>query len=739
MMEAMTKLRWTLGLAVVFASGPAVADLTVRPNELAPAGLDVLVGKQALVERMRLEIKPRGADLPATCAWQTAAVVRGRTPALEQSLPCRAGKVNATLRLREAEPGLVVVTLDLDKETALAAEDGVRLTALLADAEQGVAIVRSEPWWTRPVFWQQQNFIPDEAQLVVARRKMAHAVLLPLAAAGAMGWARGTDVPFSAGGVRVVLSARAPWSLRRGAIAVLGAGDSPYALVAGAVRQGLVAMGNPGRLRVEKPLPEPFKRVGYCSWNSFYENQTSSNLMAAARSFADAKFPLGFFIIDAGWQSASSGNLLLSTLHAFEADMTKIPGGLKALVADLRRTTGAQWVGVWHSLQGTPGGVDPASPLAKAEAAHLWQGNHPGLIPDPTSSRGAEFFRDYYKYLRASDIDMVKVDFQNWTESYVEGRLPLFGAIQQSVTNFETAAKEAFGDRVINCMSMGPNAIFNLRNTNVVRNSLDYLLPAGPVGHRRHMLNNIFNSLLISQVAYPDFDMWESYGPFARAHSVLRALGGGPVYITGDMAKQDWQLVRRLILADGTVLRTDAPVLPTRDALFVDAGQSPVPLKGFARIGTAGVIGAFNALDSGGPVAGVVRPRDVEGIDGERFAVLEHFSRRLVVAGPNDAIPVRLGPDAPELFLVVPIDHGFAPFGLLDKYLSPRTIAVQKVLGNTLTVELVEGGRFAAFVDGPPKSVTVDGAAVQPVLRDGLVQLDVDSSSTQHHTVTITR
>jgi hypothetical protein len=50
-------------------------------------------------------------------------------------------------------------------------------------------------------------------------------------------------------------------------------------------------------------------------------------------------------------------------------------------------------------------------------------------------------------------------------------------------------------------------------------------------------------------------------------------------------------------LADGTVLRTDAPVLPTRDALFVDAAQASVPLKGFARIGAAGVIGAFNTLD----------------------------------------------------------------------------------------------------------------------------------------------
>jgi hypothetical protein len=179
--------------------------------------------------------------------------------------------------------------------------------------------------------------------------------------------------------------------------------------------------------------------------------------------------------------------------------------------------------------------------------------------------------------------------------------------------------------------------------------------------------------------------------------------------------------------------------MPTRDCLVVDAAAGPAPLKGFARIGDAGVIGAFNVLESGEPVAGVIRPRDVEGLPGDRFAVLEHFSRRLVVAGKDDAIPTRLAPDSPELFLVVPVDKGFAPLGLLDKYLSPRTILSRKVVANTLTVQIVEGGRFAAYVEGTPRSVTVDGQIVKPVARDGLVTVDVDNKSARPHTITIAR
>jgi hypothetical protein len=751
----MTKLGPFAILGVVLASGSAQAAVAAKTNELVATGLDVTVGAEPLVDRLTLEIKPRGADVATVCLWNPAAVAKAKAGAAELALPCRAGRVNATVRLREAEPGVVLVSLDLDHDTALAAEDGVRLTALLAGVEEGVAISRSEPWWTRPVFWKQQGFIPDESQLVVARRtvepkspakpetksarKVEHVVLLPLPAGGAMAWARGAAVPFSAGGVTVALQAKAAWSLRSGALAVIGAGDSPYDLVTKVVRHGLAAMGNPTRLRTEKPYPEPFKRVGFCTWNTLYENQTTQNLMAAAQGLADAKFPLGFFIIDSGWQPVSAGNFISAALRGFEADAAKIPGGLKALVSDLRRVTGAPWIGVWHSLQGVPGGVDPTSPLAKAEAAHLWQGNLPGLVPDPTSERGAEFFRNYYKVPRAADVDLVKVDFQNWTESYVAGRVPLFRALEQSVNNFHAAAFEAFGDRVINCMSMGQNALFNLGNTNVVRNSLDYLLPAGPVGHRRHMLNNIFNALLVSQVAYPDFDMWESYGPFAQAHSVLRALSGGPIYLTGDVAKQNWQLMRRLMLADGTVLRTDAPGLPTRDGLFVEAGQVPVPLKGFARVGNSGIIGAFNALEDGGAVNGVVRARDVEGLQGERFAVYEHFSERLVVADADQAIPMHLGPDTPALFVVVPIENGFAPIGLLDKYISPRTIRSQKISGNRLTVEVAEGGRFGAYLDEPPKSVTVDGVSAPPIMRNGWILVDIDNRVPKPHTIEITR
>ncbi len=550
--------------------GPAAtapAEIVVKAG--FPRSFDVTVDGQPLLERVSVEVKTRGADLPTTCAWPEPAA-----SGTSLALSCNAGAVQGRLLLEEAEPGVVSFTFDLGADTPLAAEDGLRLTAIVPGFEAGMALVRSEPWWMRPVFFRQQGFLGDEAQLVLAQRPKDYVAILPLAGGGAVGFARGVNLPISAGGIAVGLQAWAPWSASRAPMAVVAAGASPYALATAVYRRGLDAMGRPGALRTEKAYPEPFTRIGFCSWNSFYENQTEANLIGAAKAFKAAGFPIGFLIIDAGWQKATTGSIFVEKLQSFEADSAKIPGGLKALVKAMRSESGARWIGVWHAIQGTPGGVDPASPLARGESAHLWTGGLGALLPDPTSARGQGFYADFYHYLKDSGVDLVKVDFQNWLEPFLRGQVPVFQGMQQSVYNLQAAAKEAFGNALISCMSMGNDVLFNLKDTNVVRNSLDYLLPEGPLGHRRHIANNVFNSLAVQQVAWPDFDMWEAYGDFATFHSVLRALSGGPVYITGDLAKEDWGLVRRLILADGTLLRTDAPIVPTRDTLFTDTRSS---------------------------------------------------------------------------------------------------------------------------------------------------------------------
>ena len=723
---------------------PLVLCLLVPPFAHAAAGvkqswfpgdLDVVVDGQALLERLSIDLRPSGAAQSLRCVPQPGLSSTGGP------FGCTAGSIHAGVWAREMEPGVVALRVELERDTPLAAEDGVRVTAGVAGFETATVLVRSEPWWMRPVFVGQQNFVPDETQLVLVKRAKDYVALLPLAAGGAIGFARGANLSVAAGAITVGLQARAPWSLRTGYVLVAAANASPYAAVAAAYRQGLAAMGNPGRLRAEKTYPAVFDKLGFCTWNTLYENQTTDNLLGVARALKAGGVPLGFFIIDAGWQASDGKMIFFQRLRGFAPDAKKIPGGLKGLVSQLREASGAGAIGVWHAMQGVPGGVDPESPLAAEQKAHLWSGAAGALVPDPTSDKGAGFYRDFYAGLKDAGVDLVKVDFQNWMESAIAGRVPLFQGLQQSQYNLQAAVKPAFGDNLIDCMSMGNNVLFNLREGSVVRSSLDYLLPEGPTGHRRHVVNNMFNSMAVQQVAWPDFDMWEAYGDFAVFHSVLRALSGGPVYFTGDPAKQDWALLRRLVLADGTVLRTDAPVMPTRDALFVDPSAAPVPLKGFARVGTAGLIGAFNVNESGAAVNGVAHLSDVEGLADARYAVQEYFSKRVSVVGLSDPLPVALGPNQAALYRAVPVEKGAAVLGLLEKYVAPRTVLAREDDGSTLRVRVPEGGALGVWLEKPAKAVKVDGVAVTPLpaAPEGLLSIALPESPVRAHEVEIVR
>ncbi len=49
-----------------------------------------------------------------------------------------------------------------------------------------------------------------------------------------------------------------------------------------------------------------------------------------------------------------------------------------------------------------------------------------------------------------------------------------------------------------------------------------------------------------------------------------RALSGGAVYVSDYPGKHNFDILRKLVLPDGSILRAQLPGRPTRDALFYD-------------------------------------------------------------------------------------------------------------------------------------------------------------------------
>jgi raffinose synthase len=67
-----------------------------------------------------------------------------------------------------------------------------------------------------------------------------------------------------------------------------------------------------------------------------------------------------------------------------------------------------------------------------------------------------------------------------------------------------------------------------------------------------------------------DWDMFSSRHVAAEIHAAARAVSGGPVYVSDAPGSHAFDLLRRLVLPDGTVLRARLPGRPTRDTLFRD-------------------------------------------------------------------------------------------------------------------------------------------------------------------------
>ncbi len=51
---------------------------------------------------------------------------------------------------------------------------------------------------------------------------------------------------------------------------------------------------------------------------------------------------------------------------------------------------------------------------------------------------------------------------------------------------------------------------------------------------------------------------------------LFRAISGGAVYVSDKPGEHDFELLKRLVLPDGSVIRALQPARPTRDSLFKD-------------------------------------------------------------------------------------------------------------------------------------------------------------------------
>ncbi|ERN19108.1 probable galactinol--sucrose galactosyltransferase 2 [Amborella trichopoda] len=525
--------------------------------------------------------------------------------------------------------------------------------------------------------------------------------------------------------------------------------------------------------RESKKMPENLDWFGWCTWDAFYSQVNPQGIREGLKSLSEGGAPPKFLIIDDGWQDTFNefqkegepfieGTQFASRLVSIKENKkfqgTGAQNSLRDFVTAIKESYGLKYVYVWHALMGYWGGVLPSSPeMQKYSPKLLYPVQSPGNIGnlrdvamDSLEKYGVgtidpgkifEFFDDMHKYLASQNIDGVKVDVQNLIETLgggLGGRVCLTRQCQHALE--ESVAKNFNHNNLICCMAHNTDSIYSLKKSAVTRASEDYM-PRRPDSQTLHIASVAFNSILLGEFVVPDWDMFYSNHRTAEFHAVARALGGCGVYVSDKPGDHDFEILKKLVLPDGSVLRAKLPGRPTRDSLFNDPamdGKSLLKIWNMNKL--SGVLGIFNCQGAGvwpcldcvqtntdqEPLCltGHVSPIDIEhleeaaGHNWTRDCAVYAFSTGSLSRLPKTgSISISLEVLQCEIYTIAPIrDYDckvqFSPIGLVNMYNSGGAIEAIDFVSDNLKCEVkIKGlgcGLFGAYSSTRPNFCTVN-------------------------------
>lgn len=533
----------------------------------------------------------------------------------------------------------------------------------------------SVPAWLYPIHVDDINKIPSFTIMILSRVREHYFAALGLADNSVTYFHPGMCIKSYTGFEEDTL--RFTW------LAALGLGDSPYELIERLFEQASLRLNF--KLRVHKEKPKNFNGLGWCSWNALgLRDLTSKNVLSVVRDLIVRGVKLSYVIIDDGWQAEKEEELRipgyapikLRVLEDLEPNSEKFEGGFPTLVRELKNL-GIRHVGLWHTLNLHWGGFSErvANELSVTAIKSLIQ---PGCALSPSFSEYFRAYKNLYSKLNKEGFSFVKVDNQWIIEPLYLGVENAGSAAKKAQNALQEASVES-GLEILNCMSMTPSCLFNYWRSNVVRASIDYV-PFWRSGAKLHNYFCLYNSLLVSQIAYPDYDMFITYDEASLLHLIFRVLSGGPIYITDrEVDKTNFDLLRKILLPDGDVVKPDEPALPTLDILFKNPYMEPVLLKAFTRIGKHFVIGVGNVYRHGGVVKDTVSLSHTKYyVPGGNYLVYRVLTNeKFLVSGPDEKVEIELDELEADVLVFTRIEDGLGVAGLRDYLLPPYPIRIK--------------------------------------------------------------
>ncbi|CAE7560377.1 RFS [Symbiodinium natans] len=605
--------------------------------------------------------------------------------------------------------------------------------------DEALGLYRHKPPWTAPAPVSQLSQLPGETLFALARTGTSIVVLCPLAnlAKGVVASLRGSQRGLD--DFEVVIRSEGD-ATEAAVLLILECVDMGAAaaarLAAQEVAQTLRSEGWPFQLRAEKPLPELFARWGWCSWDAHGVAVKAEHLEAMA-----AKHCPPWLVLDDGWQEDVNPAEWRQWLHTPQTRRLARPGfgSLQDLVGTLRRSGSSLLV--WHTLLGYWGGVADGQGFAVARRRPVWpsglQEGCPGEVDVWDGDFCAlemedeeRFYEDFYTALADAGVAGVKCDGQFLPEVLV-------GAQRAAkLAQTQAAAAARMGGRVISCMAMTLPCVHG-GSAVLTRVSDDHAYPGVPEDARsvaRHIWHCAANSLWLSPFVHCDWDMLKTGEWHSGIHAAARAVAGCLVYVSDPAESFDPEVLRPLLLPDGTglVVPCQSSAVPIERHVFLDplSRAELVWLRNETKGGH--IAAAFGLCDTQGEImSSTLYPADVDEEPGSH-ACLQVDPRGLGHAGEFTAKgwDVQLHFMGFMVLALAPILSLFgqrlAVFGLAGIWNPTGTLAEPPSAGSDgLNVRLLSAGRLLLWSEG---ALSLLSAAGPVMLQPGLNSLDVSDT-----------
>lgn len=519
--------------------------------------------------------------------------------------------------------------------------------------EEYVADSASECYyWLTPEFGHNQDTIPYNTECLLMRRGKQYAAVLALP---------GNPMRTEICREGLALSSGSELTCRcKGTPLVLSISDAPYDAIRESYLFGEKNRLFPAPLRTQRSYPDVFNGFGWCTWDAFYHDVTADGIYQKLDEFREKGIPLRWLLIDDGWSDCTENFALCS----FQENQEKFPEGLAACIRKIKEEYGVKYVGVWHAFTAHWMGVKEDSELFRQQKDNLVCTPYGQYYPSWEYEKALSFWDSWHCYLAAQGVDFVKVDNQGGYAKMIQTMAPSAGILIGAQKALEDSVKKNFHNLMINCMGMDMENVLRRDFSPLCRNSDDFF-PQKEDGFYYHVTQNAFNAIFAGEIHHCDFDMWWSQHESALPSAVLRAISGGPVYVSDKIGATDSTYIRPLVNGD-EILRCDSgPARPTADCLFRGSKTSRAPLKLYNKAGNNYAVAAFG-FQSHSPCT--LTMADIPGMNGEYLAY-DFFAGSYFLFDDKTEISFELQNLSCALFHFYPIHHGHALIGNPEKYM----------------------------------------------------------------------